>query len=133
MTGKSKSRTRVRPPSQESGRTPKANPGAIATGKGQRGGQVAPEAGCSDLAEPVVLMSPDPEVLKRLNPGDVLKVERRGKPVVAVFGSDVAGAIVVAELTRLISCIDRGFKFVFTVSAVNGGRCDGVIHCVGKP
>lgn len=78
-------------------------------------------------------MSPNPEVLKRLTPGDALKVERHGRPVVAIFEGEVAGAIVVAELTRLISCIDRGFKFAFTVNSVNGGRCDGTIHCVDKP
>lgn len=133
MTGsKSRSRTRVRPSSQESVQIP-TNPGTIAAGKGQGGGRIAPEAGCGDLAEALVLMSPDPAVLKRLNPGDDLKVERRGKPVVAVFEGEIAGAIVLAELTRLINCIDRGFKFVFTVSAINGGRCDGAIHCVGKP
>lgn len=134
MTGsKNRSRTRVRPAPQETVLVPKTNASVVAIGKGQSGGQIAPEARCTELAETLVLMSPNPAVLKRLGPGLDLKVERQGKPVVAVFEDEIAGAIVSAELTRLISCLDRGFKFVFTVNAVNGGRCDGTIHCVGKP
>lgn len=83
--------------------------------------------------ENLVLMSPNPEVLRRLSPGNHLQVERRGKPVVAIFEDEIAGAIVLTELTRLINCIDRGCKFVFIVNEVNGGRCDGAILCVSKP
>jgi hypothetical protein len=137
MTGsKSSSRTRVRP-STSTGSTAKPKPTesvvALGTGTGTGGGRAGIEAGCAGLAETLVLMSPVAAVLATLKADDELVVERRGKPVLAVHLGHVAGSIIPAELTKLLDCLDRGFKFAFTVRSVVGSRCEGTLHCVDKP
>ncbi len=134
LTGsKSRPRTRVRPTTPESSKAINLNPGVVATSSGGGASRPAARVGCGDLSEFLVLMSPDPAVLEGIKPDDKLPVERQGKSIVALSAGEVAGAIVLPEMARLHDCIHKGFKFAFSVASVNGGRCDGVLHCVGKP
>lgn len=126
-------RTRVRPTTPESSKAININPGVVATGSGGGASRPAARVGCGELSEFVVLMSPDPAVLEGIQPNDKLSVARQGKSIIALSGGEVAGAIVVAEMARLHDCIHKGFKFAFSVASVNGGRCDGTLHCVGEP
>ena len=128
MTG-SKSRARTRPRVEAGATSPPANTGS---GSGGAPGGKAASGACAELAEIVILMSPDPTVLVDVKPDDQLVVARQGRSVVVLYQGRIAGSIVATDLIRLISCLEHGFKFTFTVLTVSGGRCEGALRCVGR-
>jgi hypothetical protein len=84
------------------------------------------ETDCLSIHITTNLSSPDPDVLRRISRGDVLRLRLEGErgPLVAVAADgQPAGSITALQLTRLIECIKQGFSFVGVVQEVAGGMC----------
>ncbi|MES2808066.1 MAG: hypothetical protein V4619_05555 [Bacteroidota bacterium] len=102
---------------------------------GSFGGGFSPEPNCEKLNIKINLASPVPEVIDDLVTGEVLTVSLDGPagPITAVTtDGDVAGAILVSDPAKLISCMNDGFNFMAKVLSKTGGDCQVAIYCIGK-
>lgn len=100
------------------------------SGGDSSGGFYSPEdvPDCADIFEKTLLNSPKPEVLSKIKEGDVLTLELRqfesGKSLVAItLSGEIAGSITSASLSKIKSCIDKGFGYIALVESVIGGKC----------
>ncbi len=73
-----------------------------------------PEIDCARISEKTVLNSPVPNVVGRLEKGDLLSVKvLNGMSLVAVTeDGDIAGALTPPLLPRIVECIDQGLSFI---------------------
>lgn len=82
---------------------------------------------CASLAEELPLQSPDPQVVPRLRPGTVLRLQppEPGKRTVHAVTDDgsVAGSITGVVVAQLLRCMEEGHRYAAHVTLVNGGRC----------
>lgn len=106
---------------------------------GSGGGSSSPsgeEHDCASIFEETVLNSPNPIVIAKLKPGDVLELQlrKRGKTFVllALYGTEIAGSITSALLAKIIDCIDKGFQYVALVKSIRGGACTVQIRPKGS-
>lgn len=102
---------------------------------GSFGGGFAPEPNCEKINIKTNLASPVPTVIKDLGIGEILFVTIQGPtgPIAATTNDgEVAGAILVSDPAKLISCINEGFSFLAKVLSKTGGDCQVAIYCVGK-
>lgn len=95
---------------------------------GGTGGQPDP---CEKIDVRTVLQSPQPAVVVGLTRGDKLSLQLTGggAPIIAVTqNGDVAGSIVVQEMSKLIGCLNGGRIFVADVAQITGGAIDVRVH-----
>jgi hypothetical protein len=80
---------------------------------------------CDDILINTTLDSPDQDVLKKLNRGDVLKLIKSNEgQLIAVTGDNsVAGSITHYLYKKIIDCIEDGVDFNATINKLNGGDC----------
>jgi len=99
------------------------------SGSGGDGGPPVDDrtSNCSTLIFETVLNSPNPSVLSRLKPKDVLHVavQQSGGPVLALDKSGkIAGSITSTHLATLLRCLDEGYEYVAIVRTVKSGICN---------
>lgn len=85
------------------------------------------DTSCSELVVPTFLHSPAPLIINALKKGDKLAIGYTSPkgPIVALNSSgDIAGTILTKYNAQLISCMDKGTKYIALVTEVNGGNCD---------
>jgi len=93
------------------------------------------DAKCEDLVIRTQLASPDPEVLSDVRAGDIFTVHLLSAvgPIQAVtVDGKIAGAILTANPTQLINCINSGTSFQARVLSINGGDCQVTIYCANR-
>lgn len=94
------------------------------------------EPDCANIFEETVLNSPNPSVISKLKPEDMLElnVQRTGKSLVlvALRGADIAGTITSTLLAKIIDCIDNGFEYIAIVKTIRGGACTVQIRPKGS-
>jgi hypothetical protein len=82
---------------------------------------------CETLNQQLALNSPNPQILQRLKPKDILEIQSRkinGAVIVeALYQGNVAGTITSTILQRIADCIEQGFEYVAQVIEVQGGAC----------
>lgn len=92
------------------------------------GGGGAPdyESPCDSLRFEAQLTSPQPAVVSRLKPGDLLDVRvvnMKGQIVVQVLkDGEAAGGLAGPDATRLRNCIEKGHDYKAKVWTINGGQ-----------
>lgn len=90
---------------------------------------------CEDLVIRTQLASPDPEVLSNVRAGDILSVHLLSAvgPIQAMTNEGrIAGAILTANPTQLINCINGGTVYQAKVQGINGGDCQVIIYCPNR-
>jgi len=96
------------------------------SGGGGGGGTFVPEEiACERLQFETDIRSPNPAVIAKIQPGDVLDVElRQGPPVtvVLVFQGQDVGGIVSPKAPRLRECLAGGTSYNATVIAKRGAN-----------
>ena len=106
-------------------------------GTGGGAGGTTGTVDCTNIFEETTLASPVPEVLQRLQVGQILRLQLqqppRGPLLAVTDQGETAGSITTTSLTRLIICINDGHQFVALVRAVSGGKCDVEIRSAGTP
>ena len=106
--------------------------------RGGGGGEGGPDGGDDPCSFTITtsLASPNPQVVEKINEGNVLHLvlnEGGAVPIVeARFeGDEVAGTIAgIPNLRALIGCMKLGVNYDFKVKQKTGGRVDGVIRNV---
>jgi hypothetical protein len=100
-----------------------SGPGSSGGGDGR--GPEIPQIECSRISERTVLNSPVPDVVSILKNGDILEIEvqNRTSLVAITKEGNIAGALTLPLLPRIVECIEEGFKYVAIVVSVSGGEC----------
>lgn len=111
-----------------SGRPPvgKRGGGGGGAGGGRRGPRGDGGDPCSCFVDQVVLASPKPKVIAKLEENEVLRVELKdGKPPVLAIteSNEIAGTIIPTDLSTLVECVEKGHQYQATVVAIDGGSC----------
>lgn len=97
-------------------------------GMGAGGGVAAGSHKCA-IFEETALNSPDAAVIKTLRPGEILKLEKRGRTIFALTSTgQQAGSITFRRLADLIDCIGQHWTYVAEVKRVTGGMCQVYIR-----
>jgi alanine dehydrogenase len=83
---------------------------------------------CANIIEQVPLNSPKSEVVSRLKPRSVLKLEvhqEGGRNILVAVNSkgQKAGTITTASSITIINCILTGFNFIAIVISIDRGDC----------
>lgn len=83
---------------------------------------------CANIIEQVPLNGPKPEVISKLKPNSVLKLEvheEGGRNILVAVNSkgQKAGTITTASSIAIINCIQEGFKFIAVVISIDRGDC----------
>lgn len=81
-----------------------------------------PADDCTQLITQSTISAPDPEVLKKVSKGDLLKLSLRSErgPVEAYVGKDLLGSLYTKA--ALVECMNAGHKFKGEVIEKQGGK-----------
>lgn len=102
-------------------------------GVGAGGGVAAGFHKCA-IFEETALNSPDSAVISTLRPGAILRLEQRGRTVVALTSTgQQAGSITFRRLADLLDCIGQHWTYVAEVKRVTGGMCQVYIRPDQQP
>lgn len=98
-------------------------------GSGSGGGFLPPEprSPCAALTFATQLASPQRKVVQKLEVGDDLEIQLVTEPApaaAAYLEGALAGTIGGPRAPRLVECLEAGFSFIATVTAIHGGRID---------
>lgn len=92
---------------------------------------------CVTLNFTTQLTSPKPEVVEKLNVGDVLDVALTNIGVATVVGAtfngELAGGIASSSLPKLRECLNEGYKYIATVIGIDDGMISVKVSVVPKP
>lgn len=98
-------------------------------------GSVGPSLGeeekCEDLRIRTHLSSPNPDIVTRLNVGDILTINLAGPtgPIELVTDKgEVAGSLVSGRQIKLIECINNGYNYEGEILAIEEGNCEIIIR-----
>lgn len=98
------------------------------------GGEGSPGEDPCSFTITTSVASPNPSVIAALQPGNVLAVSLNSggaTPIVEVQTTSgmIAGTIAgIPNLRALIGCLQLGVRYEFRITAVTGGRVDGVLR-----
>jgi hypothetical protein len=81
-----------------------------------------PSDDCKKLATQASIISPDPEVLKKISKGDtlILKLKPTRGPIEAFFNKEILGSVLAKA--SLVECMNAGHQFEGTVIEKHGGK-----------
>lgn len=100
------------------------------SGGGGNGGGGNPAKDCQTLSINTHLSSPDPVVIAKLKPGDILEIvltPPRGPVQAITSAGEIAGAILNMDIDSLIQCISDGHDYHAKVLDIKGGNCQILI------
>jgi hypothetical protein len=86
---------------------------------------------CEDLSIQTHLSSPNPDIIDRLNEGDILTIRLGGAtgPIELVTDEGkVVGSLVSSRQMKLIECINDGHQYIGEIREIEEGNCEVYIR-----
>lgn len=90
------------------------------------GNRPTPQDPCNTLSFHSAINSPQPALIPKLKVGTILDVRLQTTPraqIVVELKKQVVGALTGAKVSRLVSCIQNGYKYEAKVLSISGGNC----------
>ncbi|GGK71854.1 hypothetical protein GCM10011405_20080 [Rufibacter glacialis] len=94
-------------------------------GRPPRGAGKVSEMSCENLVIHTQLSSPKAAVLINVNKDDILELSLSSPtgPCLVFHREQEVGAIINADLKKIIDCMNQGHDYIAIVRSVEGGKC----------
>lgn len=86
-------------------------------------GPVSPSGPCDRLTAETAVQSPNPAVIDRLAPGQLLRVVLENNSVFVFLDQERLGSLIFRGLPRLIECLQQGNEYLAEITKVSGPDC----------